>query len=145
MYIYEISLNMHSWRSKGKCWLIPFLLIQGYRVINIWKWIKSKNSYEHIQKAFSYAFKCGTYFCWKTFTHFLFSKLMQFCVFTSYDWYPFIRTSVIPETNLNSHFFKELETNPDFIWGNLIHLSSKISQVVYYDTWAVLHQKIHKP
>lgn len=77
--------------------------------------------------------------------HIFFGKLMQFCIFTSYHWHPFIRTSVIPETNLNSNFFKELETNPDFMWENLICLSSKKSQAVYYDTWDVLHQKIHKP
>lgn len=69
---------------------------------------------------------------------------MQFCIIISYDWYPFIRSSVIPETNLNSDFFKELETNTDFIWGNLICLSSRISQAVFYGTWAVLHQTIHK-
>lgn len=65
---------------------------------------------------------------------------MQFDVFTSYDWNPFIRTSVIPETNLNSIFFKELETNPGFIWGNLICLSRKISQAVCYDTFVKINK-----
>lgn len=51
---------------------------------------------------------------------------MQFCVFTSYDWYPFMRTSVIPETNLNLNSFKELEANPEVMCGNLICLFNKI-------------------